>query len=141
MGGQTSNTGIGAMPVPFVDFFGALRNFSYFPYTDWTRMWEQAFSPRFYFGCNVDDAPTEQHVLDEVGSYGRQLNTLLDAMLVFLRRVDPQSLTEDERRRVQGLVELMDRADEAAAKFTHKPRQMLPSLLADWLRVPPVPAG
>jgi hypothetical protein len=99
-------------------------------------MWEQFYSPRFYFGCNVADADTEHQVLDEVGSYGSQLNIVLDAAVVFVQHIPPADLSDDERKRVRALVDLMDRADRASAQFQGKPPQMLPLLLADWLHRP-----
>jgi hypothetical protein len=54
--------------------------FTYFPWTDWSSF----FRPTFNFGCNVEDAPTEKAVLDKVGSYGSQLNRILDALVVLV---------------------------------------------------------
>lgn len=38
----------------------------------------------------------EQAVLDEVGSYGRQLGRIGDALEVLIRRLKPEELTKDE---------------------------------------------
>jgi hypothetical protein len=122
------------MPLPFANFFGSLQDFLYSPYTSWEGMWEEFFSPRFYFGCNVADAPVERRVLDEVGSYGSQLNIVLDAMVVFLQHLRPETLTEDERRRILDLVDLMDRADRSSARLEHKKPQMLALQLAPWVQ-------
>jgi len=128
----TQGTGL---QMPFQNFFPDLQNFVFFPLTNWERFWEQFFSPRFYFGCNVSDAETEHHVLDQVGSYGSQLNTLLDAMVVFVRRLNgPKPLSDEEKGRIQSLVDLMEHADEASAQFEGKPRQMLSALLSDWIQ-------
>ncbi len=54
--------------------------FTYFPWTDWSGF----FRPTFNFGCNVGDADTEKAVLDTVGSYGSQLNRILDALVVLV---------------------------------------------------------
>jgi hypothetical protein len=129
------NTAVFGGQAPFQSLFSNLENFVYFPLTNWERFWEQFFSPRFYFGCNVSDLETEHHVLDEVGSYGSQLNVVLDALAVLVARLNgPKPLTEQERNRVSALVDLMERADEASAQFQGKPRQMLPGLLTDWLQ-------
>jgi hypothetical protein len=138
----------GGLPLPFADFLGNLRQFVYLPQTDWSRMWEEFYSPRFYFGCNVKDADTEREVLDEVGSYGRQLNVLLDAMVVFVQHLQKDDLDEEQRKRLRALVDLMESADKASARVQGKSPQMLALLLADWLhaRSPqgaakPAPAG
>lgn len=129
------NAAVPSLQAPFQSVFSNLENFVYFPLTNWERFWEQFFSPRFYFGCNVSDLETEQHVLGEVGSYGSQLNLVLDAMAVLVARLDgPKPLTEQDRNRIHALVDLMERADAASAQFQGKPRQMLPALLTDWLQ-------
>jgi hypothetical protein len=130
-------TSIGGMPLPFANFFGNLKDFVYFPTTVFQPLWDQSVSPKFYFGCNVDDAPTERKVLGKVGSYGSQLNIVLDALAVLLTRVSPETLTEDERGHVRALVDLMDRADRAAAEAAHKSPQMLALQLAPWVQVRP----
>lgn len=112
------------------DIFSLYRNFlknfvytfTYFPTTNWQR----AFSPTIYFGCNVDDADVEQHVLDEVGSYGKQINRVLDAMTVLVSRMPPDTaLTPQERRYIDAFEDLADAADEASKKFKGKRRSGL----------------
>jgi hypothetical protein len=93
-----------------------LYTFTYFPTTNWQR----AFSPTLYFGCNVEDADVEQHVLDEVGSYGKQLNRVLDVLTVLVGRIDRNSLTPQERRFVDEFEDLAQRADEVAAAYQGK---------------------
>ncbi|HKM62731.1 MAG TPA: hypothetical protein VJY39_09600 [Acidisphaera sp.] len=130
-----NRTDVAGVQMPFQSFLPQLENFTYFPFTSWEKFWEQFFSPRFYFGCNVSDAETERHVLDQVGSYGSQLNTVLDAMQVLVRRLDgPKPLTDSERARITALVDLMERADDAAAQFQGKPRQMIPAVLSEWIQ-------
>jgi hypothetical protein len=104
------NKTMGGMPLPFANFFSSLKNFLYSPYTSWEGMWEESFSPKFYFGCNVADAPVEQ------------------------QHLRPATLTEEERRRILDLVDLMDRADRASARVDHKKPQMLALQLAPWVQ-------
>jgi hypothetical protein len=54
--------------------------------------------------------------------------------------VSPETLSEDERGRVRALVDLMDRADRAAAEAEHKSPQMLALQLAPWVQTQPRPA-
>jgi hypothetical protein len=92
-----------------------LKNFvfTYFPLTDWRRF----ISPTIVFGnANIADSNTEQKVVDSVGSYGYQLNRILDALAVLIRdNEDPKApLTEKDRRMLCRLLDLADAADEAA---------------------------
>lgn len=93
----------------FVDF-----SFTYFPTTNW----QHAFSPTFNFiGKNVGDAATEQHVLNEVGSYGMQLNHVLNVLKVIVDHMDKSKLEEQETRSVKKFIDLADAADKAATEF------------------------
>jgi hypothetical protein len=98
-----------------------LKNFvfTYLPFTDWRRF----ISPTIVFGnANIADSNTEQKVVDSVGSYGYQLNRILDALAVLIRENgDPKAPpTEKDRRMLCRLLDLADAADEAAkqAKIT-----------------------
>jgi len=92
-----------------------LRNFdfTYFPVTDWRRF----FSPTIVFGnANIADKKTEQQVVDSVGSYGYQLNRILDALVVLIRENDDSQTprTEEDNRVLYRLLDLAEAADEAA---------------------------
>lgn len=94
-----------------------LKNFAftYFPVTDWRRF----ISPTVVFGsANIDDAAIEQKVVDNVGSYGYQLNRILDALTVLIRETeDPKApRMEKDRRVLDRLLDLADAADEAAKR-------------------------
>ena len=85
----------------------------YFPITDWRRF----VSPTIVFGnSNLADSDTEQKVVDSVGSYGYQLNRILDALAVLIRESDAPSAqrTEEDRRMLYRLLDLADAADKAA---------------------------
>jgi hypothetical protein len=105
-----------------------LRNFvfTYFPVTDWRRF----ISPVVVFGnANIADHEIEQKVVDSVGSYGYQLNRILDALAVLIREEEDASTqastearaprTEKDRRVLYRLLDLADAAD-AAAKEARK---------------------
>jgi hypothetical protein len=94
-----------------------LKNFvfTYFPMTDWRRF----ISPTIVFGnANIADSDTEQKVVDSVGSYGYQLNRILDALAVLIRESNNPTapLTEQDRRMLCRLLDLADAADEAATQ-------------------------
>jgi hypothetical protein len=93
------------------------RNYalSVFPITDWRRF----FSPTIVFGeANIADSDTEQKVVDSVGSYGYQLNRILDALAVLIREnEEPESpRTEKDRRMLDRLLDLHEAADKAAKR-------------------------
>lgn len=90
-----------------------LYTFVYFPSTNW----QNAFSPTINFGYNVDDLGVERHVLNEVGSYGKQLNRVMDVLTVLVARLDREKLTTQECRFVERFEDLARRADAAAAAY------------------------
>ncbi len=47
------------------------------------------------------DPDLEQQILDEVGSYGRQLGRIGDVVEVLLRAVDPKKLSDDDQKKVR----------------------------------------
>jgi hypothetical protein len=103
--------------VPVLSAANLLKNaaFNYFPFTDWRRF----ISPTIVFGsANIKDSEIEQKVVDSVGSYGYQLNRILDALAVLVRQgeTDQSSLTEKDRRVLFRLLDLADAADEAAKR-------------------------
>ncbi len=91
-----------------------LRDFIYFPSTDW----REFFRPTFYFGCNVNDVDTEHEVLDDVGSYGKQINRILDALEVLIRHDETAlgSLSEADRESLVLLKKLHRDAAAASAR-------------------------
>jgi hypothetical protein len=104
-----------SVATPVLSAANLLKNFTftYFPVTDWRRF----VSPTIVFGtANIADREIEQEVVDTVGSYGYQLNRVLDALAVLIRRdeVNEPGLTEHDRRALYRLLDLSDAADEAA---------------------------
>jgi hypothetical protein len=94
--------------------FSALKDFEFQPVTNW-------FSPHFTFGVNTGDRPVETKVLDTVGSYGSQINRIMDAMSVLVSRLDSDDLTSEEQFTVSKFKELALLADKAATEFEGKP--------------------
>jgi hypothetical protein len=95
---------------PFADF---LIN----PQTSWARF----FNPQLFISVNSSDAPIENHVLSRVGSYGKQLGTLLDAVEVLAARLPTDELTAAERKAIAALTELRDDVEDAKAEFRGEP--------------------
>ena len=92
----------------------SLRDFVYFP----TTIWREFIRPTYYFGCNINDVDTEHDVLDEVGSYGKQINRILDALVVLIK-IDEErinGLTEDEKLAIYALKALHKDAGKASAE-------------------------
>jgi hypothetical protein len=95
---------------PLSDWFNYV--FTYFPTTNW----QHAFSPTINFGSNIQDAPVEQHVLDNVGSYGFQLNRVLDALSVIVE--DPELKKRlNGNEKIKKFKELAKKANDAAKGF------------------------
>lgn len=59
----------------------------------------------FNFTINIGagDAEKEKDITEEVASYGSQLGTLLDAMDVLCRRIDPAGLNEADSKALERL--------------------------------------
>lgn len=90
---------------PFADMF---RNFSIRPQTNWAR----AFNPQFMFVLNRDDAEVETEVLRQVGSYGKQLSIIIDAVDVLARRQRGDAPVDADERALRQLEALRTRARE-----------------------------
>ncbi len=85
--------------------------------------WSWAFGQVGLFNINLGssaDPALEGRILDEVGSYGRQLGRIGDVMKVLLAHTDLGALTPDERRAVDALQLQLDHVEvikrEAAPK-------------------------
>jgi hypothetical protein len=87
--------------------------FTYFPTTNW----QHAFSPTIYFGSNVQDAPIEQHVVDQAGSYGYQLNRIIDVLKVAVDEGTLKGKNEREKQVIAKFLTLAKNADQAAKEF------------------------
>ena len=100
----------------FFGLFEKMGQFIYRPNTYWGRL----FSPTFNFGCNLDDEPIEAHVKSQVGSYGKQINRLMDALSVLVQhaQLDVEELPENDRKALASFLELDAKADEAARSYS-----------------------
>jgi hypothetical protein len=50
----------------------------------------------------------EEEVLSDIGTYGKQLGQIGDALIVLLRRLPSNELSDEERRAVDAVKELFD---------------------------------
>lgn len=103
------------------------------PWTNWQRFFNPILNAdRSYhtqlFPVNVhwknaDDVAVESHVLETVGSYGRQLSIMLDLLDVLVARLDPTELSSRERRFLERFHELNRQVDQAVADYQGEPVQ------------------
>jgi hypothetical protein len=49
------------------------------------------------------DPAVEEQILEEVGSYGRQLGRIGDALGVLIKHIKPEDLSEDDRKKLWAL--------------------------------------
>ncbi len=103
--------------------FGQLAEWAFQPWTN-LQGW---FSPQVTvgFGRNAGDRAVEESVLAGVGSYGFQLNRLLDAVRVLTSRLDRQSLTPTEQLAIVQFEEVAREADRVARVAQGKPPREL----------------
>jgi hypothetical protein len=101
--------------------FPSLKTFTFQPWTNWQGLFGNWFSPHITFGANRGDRAVETKVLDSVGSYGSQINRIMDAMSVLISQLDPSKLTPREQRIVSRFNELALLADKVATEFQGKP--------------------
>jgi hypothetical protein len=93
-----------------ISWFPSLKDFIFRPNT----RWDGAFSPSVYFGCNLRQARVEHEVVSAVGSYGTQLNRVLDVLTVLVKDLDRTKLTPLDLQRVVLFEKLAKDADDAA---------------------------
>lgn len=68
--------------------------------------WSWTFGQVGLFNINLGssgDPGIEERVLDEVGSYGRQLGRIGDVMKILMDRVDPKTLSPEELKAFNAL--------------------------------------
>jgi hypothetical protein len=111
------NNGGPALPLayPFKLVEDFWYNFVYYPSTNWERAF--SFNPQFHFGSNTQDIAIEHHILDSVGSYGKQLGCLIDTLGVLADRLPAESLNARERRVLANFRELAQEVDVAVAEY------------------------
>ena len=99
--------------LPFTSF---LRYLDIRPNTD-IRPITQWLNHFITVNWNAGDAGVEQHVLGEVGSYGYQLNRILDAVSLLAGELKLTELSPEQQKVVIRLQDLADQADRAAKEY------------------------
>lgn len=74
-------------------FENLMKNFMINPITSWKKF----FNPQFYFSYNTGDEDVENTVLAQVGSYGKQLGQIIDALDVLVDRVPVKELKPEQQ--------------------------------------------
>jgi hypothetical protein len=104
--------------LPFSNYLTGLKDFIYQP----LMIWKDMFQTNLNFGCNIQDKEVEEHVLDNVGSYGKQLNTIFDSLSVLVSHFDRKSLPPGEQYALFRFEDMARRADEVSSDFQGKSR-------------------
>jgi hypothetical protein len=104
------------LQLPFSNFFpNFLRTWNYMPRTQWLDHF-------ITINNNGNDGPVEQHVLEEVGSYGLQLSVILDALDCLIAHVDPSTpLTTAETAQLDRLRELQASTKRSVERYRANP--------------------
>src|SRR5689334_14120332 len=68
----------------------------YDPVTSWQEPFEDFFHPQVFVGCNIEDMDDELQVLNEVGSYGKQISQILKVLDILVAHL-PENLSQEER--------------------------------------------
>jgi len=94
--------------------------------TPWTN-WHRFFNPMATLNTqlfpvhvnwnNAEDVEVEEHVISEVGSYGKQLSIIIDVIDVLMARLDKTDLTTRERRCLDRFVELTQEVESAVSDY------------------------
>jgi hypothetical protein len=94
----------------------------FFPFTNFLRAWDYRpvttwFEHFITINWNAQDADVERHVLGEVGSYGRQLSRILDAVNLLVTELDLARLNPEQQRIVVRLEDLAQSARQAVDDY------------------------
>jgi hypothetical protein len=93
---------------PFQDAF---ERFTINPMTNWQRF----FNPQFFINYNAGDVEAENNVLQQVGSYGKQLGKIINVLDVLVARLPQDQLTPQERRTLDEFRDLSEKVSAAVA--------------------------
>lgn len=95
-------------------FEQVIDHFIYKPATNWQRF----FNPQVTFNYNPEDQDVEQHVLNRVGSYGRQLSILIDMIEMMQKRLlDDSTLSPEQTLIIKEFARLQEDSRKAVADF------------------------
>jgi len=100
------------MRFPFQDafkYFDTLKNYN--PVTNYQRF----FNPQFFITNNAEDAEVENHVLNQVGSYGKQLGKIISVLDVLVAHLPQNELTPQEQIALREFRQLSEQVKGAVA--------------------------
>jgi hypothetical protein len=92
-----------------------LRVWNYRPVTSW----DDFFNPQFVINANSGDAAVENDVLAQVGSYGKQLGVIIDALSLVISTIAFNRLLPSERQVLDRFETLRDQVNKVVAQ--HQP--------------------
>lgn len=96
-------------------FAGFLKSWLYLPTTIWRETFESFYHPQLFLGCNIQDRDDEYNVLNEVGSYGKQISQIQKLLKVLAAHL-PDDLTAEEKLLVKEYNEYTVRVANALAE-------------------------
>ena len=70
------------------------------------------------------DPPLEEQILDDVGSYGRQIGQIGDALGILIKHIKLEHLKPEEERALKALQYQLDEIDRLKAKRRQEPRNI-----------------
>ena len=74
--------------------------------------WNWVFNPTYNISLGTSSDPeAEQRILEDVGSYGKQLGRIGDALKVLLDHVKLQDLSQGEHDAIAQLIQQLDTVD------------------------------
>jgi hypothetical protein len=84
----------------------------------------------------TQDRPVETHVLNVVGSYGSQINRILDALSVLVSKAHLRDLTPREAKSIQEFEQLASLADKVASDYQNDryPPDITLSAVHSWIK-------
>jgi hypothetical protein len=98
---------------PFSQLFSQfLRVWNYRPVTSW----RDFFNPQFIINANTGDAAVENDVLASVGSYGKQLGTIMNALSVVISASKFDDLLPTDQHALDRFQTLQEGVDTVVAR-------------------------
>jgi hypothetical protein len=91
----------------------------YHPVTTWLRTMMGQFGFIHINEMQSDDPDLEKRIVNEVGSYGKQLGRVVEALQAVCAHLDVGKLARDEREAVRSFIRLAEEID--AFKGAHQP--------------------
>ena len=90
--------------------------------------WSWSLGDVSLFSVNLgqsSDPAFEARVLEQVGSYGRQIGRIGEALAVILERIDTTSLDEPGRKAIRALQVQLDQVADLKVTHAKRPRNSL----------------